>query len=48
MQPFQIVSVVLVIKCRNKFLLAKRHKNDEVFPGKWQNVGGKIPGKKRA
>lgn len=40
--PLQIISVILVIKCENKFLLAQRSKNDDIFPGFWQNMGGKI------
>lgn len=41
-QPLQIVSVIVALKCRDKFLLVQRDKNDEIFPGKWQNLGGKI------
>ena len=40
--PLQIVSVIVVIKCSKKYLLVQRHEADEVFPGKWQNVGGKV------
>jgi len=42
MQPLQIVSVIIVIKCSGKFLLVQRSENDDIFPGKWQNLGGKI------
>lgn len=42
MNPLQIVSVIVVIKCFKKYLLVQRHEADEVFPGKWQNVGGKV------
>ena len=42
MQPMQIVSVIVVIKCNHKFLLVQRSENDDIFPGKWQNLGGKI------
>jgi len=40
--PLQVISVILVIRCQNKFLLVKRSKNDDIFPGFWQNMGGKI------
>jgi 8-oxo-dGTP diphosphatase len=42
MQPLQVASVIVVIKCKNKFLLVQRSENDDIFPGKWQNLGGKI------
>ncbi len=42
MQPLQIASVIVVIRCRNKFLLVQRSEDDDIFPGKWQNLGGKI------
>lgn len=41
-QPLQIVSVIIVLRCENKFLLVQRNDNDDIFPGKWQNLGGKI------
>ncbi|MFH1863315.1 MAG: NUDIX hydrolase [bacterium] len=41
-QPLQIVSVIIVLECESKFLLVQRNKNDDIFPGKWQNLGGKI------
>lgn len=41
-QPWQIVSVILAIHCQSKYLLVQRKKDDEIFPGKWQNPGGKI------
>ncbi|MDD3647751.1 MAG: NUDIX hydrolase [Candidatus Dojkabacteria bacterium] len=37
-----IVSVIIVIRCCRKYFLVKRHKNDAIFPGKWQSLGGKI------
>ena len=40
--PLQIISVIVILKCRNKFLLVQRKLDDEIFPGKWQNLGGKI------
>ena len=40
--PLQIVSVILVIRCEGKYLLVQRSSNDDVFPGKWQNLGGKV------
>lgn len=41
-QPLQVVSIILVIKCENKYLLVQRKIDDDIFPGKWQNMGGKI------
>lgn len=41
-QPLQIVSVIISLRCEGKFLLVQRDKNDDIFPGKWQNLGGKI------
>lgn len=41
-QPLQIISVIVVLRCEEKFLLVQRAKEDEIFPGKWQNVGGKV------
>lgn len=38
----KIVSVIAILKHRNKFLVVQRAKNDSIFPGKWQNVGGKV------
>lgn len=39
----QIVSVIAVIKnSANKYLLVRRNLSDEIFPGKWQNLGGKM------
>ena len=40
--PLQVTSVILVIHCENKFLLVKRSELDNIFPGHWQNMGGKI------
>lgn len=42
MQPLRIVSVIIAVKCSGKFLLVQRSVNDDIFPGKWQNLGGKI------
>lgn len=42
MVPLQLVSVIVVIGCSNKFLLVQRKRTDDIFPGKWQNLGGKI------
>lgn len=42
MQPLQIVSVIVVIKSSGQFLIVQRSKHDDIFPGKWQNLGGKI------
>lgn len=42
MNPLHIVSVIGVIRYQDTFLLVKRSSSDEIFPGKWQNVGGKI------
>ena len=41
-KPLQIVSVIIVLRCESKFLLVQRNGNDDIFPGKWQNLGGKI------
>lgn len=38
----QVVSVILVIRCQTKFLLVQRSDKDDIFPGFWQNMGGKI------
>ena len=40
--PLQIISVITVIKCEGRFLLVQRHEDDDIFPGKWQNLGGKV------
>lgn len=40
--PLQIISVILVIRCQGKFLLVQRSKKDDIFPGYWQNMGGKV------
>lgn len=40
--PLQVISVILVIRCQGKFLLVQRSENDDIFPGFWQNMGGKI------
>jgi mutator protein MutT len=41
-QPLQIVSTVVVIKSKERFLLVRRAEDDDIFPGKWQNPGGKV------
>lgn len=41
-QPLQIISVITILKCGGKFLLVKRSEQDEIFPGMWQNLGGKV------
>jgi len=41
-QPLQIVSIIITLQCEDKFLLVQRSNNDDIFPGKWQNLGGKI------
>ncbi len=39
----QIVSVIAVIRNnKGNYLLVQRAKNDDIFPLKWQNLGGKI------
>jgi NADH pyrophosphatase NudC (nudix superfamily) len=35
----QVVRVIVVVRCADKFLLVQRH-DDESFPPKWQNVYG--------
>lgn len=40
--PLQVISVILVIRCQNKFLLVQRSEEDDIFPSFWQNMGGKI------
>ena len=40
--PLQVISVILVIRCQSKFLLVQRSEIDDIFPGFWQNMGGKI------
>ena len=42
MSQLQIVSVIIILKCSNKYLLVQRAKDDDIFPGKWQNLGGKV------
>jgi 8-oxo-dGTP diphosphatase len=42
MNPLQVISVILAIRCQNKFLMVKRSEKDDIFPGFWQNMGGKI------
>lgn len=40
--PLQIVSVIVLLRYKGKFLLVKRSEDDDIFPGFWQNMGGKI------
>ena len=40
--PLQVISVILVIRCQDQFLLVQRSKKDDIFPGFWQSMGGKI------
>jgi len=40
--PLQVISVILVIRSEGKFLLVQRSEKDDIFPGHWQNMGGKI------
>lgn len=40
--PLQIVSVIVLIRRKGRFLLVKRSEDDDIFPGFWQNMGGKI------
>lgn len=42
MHKHMLVSVIIVIKHFNQFLLVQRKHNDDIFPGKWQNLGGKV------
>ena len=42
MPPLQIVSTIAIIKCQDKFLLVQRALDDDIFPGRWQNLGGKV------
>jgi mutator protein MutT len=38
----QAVSTIVIVHCQNKFLLVRRALDDDIFPGKWQNAGGKL------
>lgn len=38
----QIVSTIIIVSNKGKFLLVRRDLNDDIFPGKWQNTGGKV------
>lgn len=40
--PLQIVSVIITVRARDKFLLVQRGLEDKILPGKWQNPGGKV------
>lgn len=47
MTSLQVVSVIIVLRSKNNYLLVQRNPEDKIFPGKWQNVGGKIePGER--
>ena len=37
-----IVSIIVILKYRSKYLLVQRALTDEIFSGKWQNLGGKV------
>lgn len=41
-EPVHIVTVIAILKYRNKYLLVQRNVADGIFPGKWQNLGGKV------
>jgi 8-oxo-dGTP diphosphatase len=41
-QPLQIVSTVVIVKSKGRFLLVRRAEDDDIFPNKWQNPGGKV------
>lgn len=45
--PIHIVSVIAVILCEEKFLLVQRSKSDPIYPGLWQNLGGKVEEKEQ-
>ena len=38
----QIVSTIVIVHHDGKFLLVRRNLQDDIFPGKWQNAGGKL------
>ena len=40
--PIHIVTVIVIIKYRNRYLLVQRSKDDDIFPLNWQNLGGKV------
>lgn len=42
MTPLQIVTIIIVVECQGRFLLVQRSIGDDIFPGKWQNPGGKV------
>ena len=46
MQPLQIVSVIIVIKCSGKFLLVQRSENKEAKMMIFSLVSGKILGER--
>ncbi len=39
---FQVNSSVIILNSKNKVLLAKRSKNEDVYPGLWCIPGGKL------
>lgn len=40
--PIHIVTVIVAMKYRGKYLLVQRNKDEEIFPSHWQNLGGKV------
>lgn len=38
----QLVSTIVIVQSQGKFLLVRRSEDDDIFPGKWQNAGGKV------
>jgi len=40
--PIHIVSINVILKYQNQYLLLQRNRNDNIFPCKWQNLGGKV------
>jgi 8-oxo-dGTP diphosphatase len=42
MSATHVVTVIAVLSCKNKFLLVKRALSESIYPGKWQNLGGKV------
>ncbi len=40
--PLHVVAVTAIIRKENKYLLARRSKNDDQSPGEWSIPGGKV------
>ena len=41
--PLQITSVIVLLRNLDKeYLIVRRSLTDDIFPGKWQNTGGKV------